>query len=82
MCLIKGAFVGEKNFDVITTHGTTIKNLKKKCLCKLHDTKYTKFIKGPSTYSAFLVSSEIYITIFCKLFLKYVIFTNVTLIRF
>jgi len=27
------------------------------------DTKYTKFIKGPSTYSAYLVSSEIYTTI-------------------
>jgi hypothetical protein len=26
MCLIKGAFVGEKNFDVIKRHGTTIKN--------------------------------------------------------
>jgi len=26
MCLIKGAFVGEKNFDVIKMHGTTIKN--------------------------------------------------------
>jgi hypothetical protein len=25
MCLIKGAFVGEKNFDVIKMHGTTIK---------------------------------------------------------
>jgi hypothetical protein len=27
--LIKGAFVGEKNFDVIKMHGTTIKILKK-----------------------------------------------------
>ena len=45
-------------------------------------TKYTKFIKGPSTYSVYLVSIEIYITIFCKLFLEYVIFTNWTLIRF
>jgi hypothetical protein len=25
MCLIKGAFVGEKNFGVIKMHGTTIK---------------------------------------------------------
>ena len=25
MCLIKGAFVGDKNFDVIKMHGTTIK---------------------------------------------------------
>jgi hypothetical protein len=25
MCLTKGAFVGEKNFDVIKMHGTTIK---------------------------------------------------------
>jgi hypothetical protein len=25
MCLIKGAFVGENNFDVIKMHGTTIK---------------------------------------------------------
>jgi hypothetical protein len=25
MCLIKGAFVGEKNFDVIKMHGATIK---------------------------------------------------------
>jgi hypothetical protein len=28
MCLIKGAFVGEKNFDVIKMHGTTIKIIK------------------------------------------------------
>jgi len=27
MCLIKGIFVGENNFDVIKMHGTTIKNL-------------------------------------------------------
>jgi hypothetical protein len=27
-CLIKGAFVGEKNFDVIKMHGTTIQILK------------------------------------------------------
>jgi hypothetical protein len=26
MCLIKGAIVGENNFDVIKMHGTTIKN--------------------------------------------------------
>jgi len=25
MCIIKGAFVGEKHFDVIKMHGTTIK---------------------------------------------------------
>jgi hypothetical protein len=25
MCLIKGAFVGDKNFSVIKMHGTTIK---------------------------------------------------------
>jgi hypothetical protein len=25
MCLIKGAFVGEKNLDVIKMHSTTIK---------------------------------------------------------
>jgi hypothetical protein len=29
MCLIKGAFFGEKNFDLINMHGATIKNLKK-----------------------------------------------------
>ena len=28
MCLIQGAFVGEKNFDVIKMHGTTIKTIK------------------------------------------------------
>ena len=28
MCLIKGAFVGENNFDVIKMHGTTIKEEK------------------------------------------------------
>ena len=27
MCLLKGAFVGEKNFDVIKMHGTTIKKV-------------------------------------------------------
>jgi hypothetical protein len=27
MCLIKGAFVGKTNFDVIKMHGTTIKNV-------------------------------------------------------
>ena len=27
MCLMKGAFVGEQNFDVIKMHGTTIKNI-------------------------------------------------------
>ena len=31
MCLIKGVFVGEKNFDVIKMHGTTIK--KTDCSC-------------------------------------------------
>jgi len=46
------------------------------------DIKYTKFVKGPSTYSAYFVSSEIYITIFCKLCLEYVIFTNLTFIWF
>jgi hypothetical protein len=32
MCLIKGAFVGEKNFDVIKMHGTTIKKMICSCL--------------------------------------------------
>jgi hypothetical protein len=32
MCLIKGAFVGGKNFDVIKMHGTRIKKIKKKRL--------------------------------------------------
>ena len=29
MCLIKGAFVGEKNFDVIKMHGTTTRKVRK-----------------------------------------------------
>jgi hypothetical protein len=27
ICLIKGAFVGENNFNIIKMHGTTIKNI-------------------------------------------------------
>ena len=27
LCVINGAFVGEKNLDVIKMHGTTIKNI-------------------------------------------------------
>jgi hypothetical protein len=34
MCLIKGAFVGEKNLNVIKMHGTTIK-IKTHNLCPI-----------------------------------------------
>jgi len=33
MCLIKGAFVGEKNFDVIKMQGTTIKKIFRNIQC-------------------------------------------------
>jgi len=34
MCLIKGAFFGEKNFDVIKMHGTKIKKIHISCLAR------------------------------------------------
>jgi hypothetical protein len=37
MCLIKGAFVGEKNFDVIEMHGTTIEKNVKSNYVKLYN---------------------------------------------
>ena len=36
MCLIKGAFVGENNFDVNKMHGTTIKILNNKLIIKFY----------------------------------------------
>jgi len=48
MCLIKGAFVGEKNFDVTKMHGTTIKEISStgsnQCSRTLYLEYFLKFI--------------------------------------
>jgi hypothetical protein len=48
MCLIKGAFVGQKNLDVIKMHSTKIKNKKKikKQDCLFHR-KFVEFKSDP-----------------------------------
>jgi len=45
-------------------------------------TKHAEYVDGPFINFVYLVSGEICITMFCKLFLEYVVFTNLTLTRF
>ena len=49
MCLIKGAFVGEKNYGVIEMHGTTIKKAVSfhHGITKCSNKKYNNIINEP-----------------------------------
>ena len=61
--LIKGAFVGEKNFDVIKMHGTTIKTTINN---SLEDSSFSEDIsnsgKRGSEFFFFLLNSQYYAT--------------------